>query len=123
MKISCKNLNYSGSYPKNRVKLIKVSNTKSRQTESFIESIFVELISEDNNTKNWILGYIYKHPRQYEFTNEFTEDFINTFLCKLSTENKPAFTTKDFNINFLNCDSVNTMHCHYFTPFFNMLQE
>lgn len=46
--------------------------------KNMIESIFVELINEDKNTKNSIHGCIYKHPKQD--TNEFTEDFINPVL-------------------------------------------
>ena len=63
-----------------------------------IESIFFELISKDNNTKNSIIGCIYKYLEQD--TNEFTDDFINPLLHKVSTENEPALITGDFNINF-----------------------
>ena len=88
-----------------------------------VESIFVEIISEENYTKSSIIGYIY--PKQD--TNEFTECFIYSLLDKLSTENKATLIIGDFNINLLNCDSYNntsqfadTMHSHDFTSFISI---
>lgn len=88
-----------------------------------VESIFVEIISEENYTKSSIIGCIY--PKQD--TNEFTECFIYSLLDKLSTENKATLIIGDFNISLLNCDSYNntsqfadTMHSHDFTSFISI---
>ena len=49
-----------------------------------IESTFVEIIKPNLKNKNKIIGCIYKHPNVP--VAEFTSDFINLLLEKLSHE-------------------------------------
>ena len=51
------------------------------------------------NRKTHLIGVVYKHPsiKHYNFNN----DFMTTLLEKLTLENKPPFTTGDFNLNLI----------------------
>ena len=67
------------------------------------ESTFIEIIEPNIRNKNKIIGCIYKHPNVA--VAEFTSDFINLLLEKLSHEKNQIILMGDFNINILNCDS------------------
>ena len=71
--------------------------------EKEIESTCVEIIEPNLRNKSKIIGCIYKHPNIP--VAEFTSNFINLLLEKLSHEKKEVILMGDFNINILNCDS------------------
>ena len=66
-----------------------------------IQSNFIEIIKPNVRNKN--IGCIYKYPNVA--VAEFTSDFINPLLEKLSHEKKEIILMGDFNINILNYDS------------------
>ena len=83
------------------------------------ESSFIEII--EPKKKNTIVGCIYKHPNVY--VGEFTNDFLEPLLQKLSFEKKEVILMGGFNINLLNCnidkgisDYVDTLYSHAFLP-------
>ena len=87
-----------------------------------IESSFIEII--ESKKKNTIVGCIYKHPNVS--VGEFTNDFLEPLLEKLSFEKKEVILMGDFNINLLNCnidkstsDYVDTLYSHAFFPTIN----
>ena len=87
-----------------------------------IESSFIEII--EPKKKNKIVGCIYKHPNLS--VGEFTNDFFEPLLEKLSFEKKGSYSNGDFNINLLNCniykktsDYVDTLYSHAFFPTIN----
>ena len=63
-----------------------------------LESTFIELLIP--NRQSHVIGVVYKHPsmKHYKFNN----DFMNTLLQKLTSENKPSIITGDCNLNSLN---------------------
>ena len=65
-----------------------------------IESSFIEIL--ESKKKNTIVGCIYKHPNVP--VGEFTNDFLEPLLEKLSFEKKEVILIGDFNINLLNCN-------------------
>ena len=74
--------------------------------------------------KSKIIGCIYKHPNLP--LAEFTSNFINPLLEKLSHEKKEVILMGDFNINILNCDSdkdttyfIDTMYASSLYPTIN----
>ena len=82
-----------------------------------IESSFIEVI--EPKKKNTTVGCIYKHPNVS--VGEFTNDFLETLVEKLSFEKKEVILMGDFNINLLNCnidkstsDYVDTLYSMYF---------
>ena len=88
------------------------------------ETTFVEIIEPNLRNKNKIIGCIYKHPNV--LVAEFTSDFINPILEKLSHEKKEIILMGDFNINILNCDSdkdttdfIDTMYASSLYPTIN----
>ena len=66
-----------------------------------LESTFIEI--ENKNSKNTIVGCIYKHPNMS--ITEFISDFFEPLLTKMSFEKKEVMLLGDYNINLLNCDS------------------
>ena len=87
-----------------------------------IESSFIEII--EPKKKNTIVGCIYKHPNVS--VGEFTNDFLEPLLEKLSFEKKEVILMGDFNINLLNCnidkntsDYVDILYSHAFFPRIN----
>ena len=66
-----------------------------------LESVFIEIIQK--NSKNMIVGCIYRHPRMQH--NEFNEKYLKPFSEKLVSENKEVILLGDFNIDLLKCDS------------------
>ena len=69
--------------------------------EKQIESTILEII--EANLKNKIVGCIYKYPNV--LIAEFTNDYMNLLLEKLSREKKEVILMGDFNIYLLNYDS------------------
>ena len=63
-------------------------------------SVFIEIIQ--NNSKNMIVGCIYRHPCMQQ--NEFNEKYLKPFSEKLVSENKEVILLGDFNIDLLKCD-------------------
>ena len=87
-----------------------------------IESSFIEII--EPKKKSTIVGCIYKHPNVS--VGEFTNDFLEPLLEKLSFEKKEVILMRDYNINLLNCnidkntsDYVDTLYSHAFFPRIN----
>ena len=66
-----------------------------------LESSFIEI--ENKNSKNTIMGCIYKHPNMS--ITEFISDFLEPLLTKMFFEKKEVVPLEDYNINLLNCDS------------------
>ena len=67
-----------------------------------LESVFVEIINQ--NTKNEIIGVIYKHPILDK--NTFNTNYLEKLTSKLSNENnKNIHIAGDFNFNLLNIDT------------------
>ena len=90
--------------------------------EKQIESTILEII--EANLKNKIVGYIYKHPNV--LIAEFTNDYMNLLLEKLSREKKEVILMGNFNICLLNydlekdtTDLVDTMYGSSFYPTIN----
>ena len=81
--------------------------------EKDFESTWVEI--KNSNSKNIIIGCIYRHPRQdvTTFLNH-----LDSILCKISRENKEIYLCGDFNIDLLKVDSVNVN-----LQFFNLLNS
>ena len=86
--------------------------------QDLCDSLFIEI----NNTgqKNTIVAVIYRDPKSniYEFNTQFNE-----CLEKLTRENKEVYVMGDFNLNLLNCSSldhvnefVNTVYNNCFRP-------
>ena len=63
-----------------------------------LESIFIEVINEKES--NDIIGVVYRHPSMSE--SEFIDDYLKTFVDKISNDNKKVFVAGDFNFNLLN---------------------
>ena len=70
-----------------------------------LESIFIEILNK--NSKNTIIGCIYKHPNME--TSEFNELFLEKTLNKITKENKKVVLMGDFNINILKYDTDTTV--------------
>ena len=86
------------------------------------ESTFIEIILP--NKKNIILGCIYRHPNSKIPVNCFIDNYIESLLDKLSTEDKLISLMGDFNIDLLKNDSnhdvnsfYNIMASHFFAPY------
>ena len=56
------------------------------ESEGNVESTFIELIIP--NKKNMIIGCIYRHPNSQIYVNEFTTNYMNPMLTKISSEGK-----------------------------------
>jgi len=67
-------------------------------SSSLLESIFVEVFL--NNSANFIIGCIYKHPK-FD-VNDFNVN-ISMLLSKVDTEKKNIILLGDFNIDLLSC--------------------
>ena len=70
-----------------------------------LESIFIEILNK--NSKNTIIGCIYKHPNME--ASEFNEYFLEKTLQKITKENKKVILMGDFNINILKYDTDTTV--------------
>ena len=102
----------------------KIRKDLNLYREKEIESTFVEIIEPNLRNKIKVIGCIYKHPKAP--VAEFTSDFINPLLEKLSHEKKEIIPMGDFNINYLNCDSdkdtsnfIDTMNAFSLYPTIN----
>ena len=65
--------------------------------DEMLESVFIDVLSKSN--KNTIIGCIYKHRKMT--VADFTQNFIQPLLDKLSFENKNMILLGDFNIDLL----------------------
>ena len=63
------------------------------------ESVFIEVLSKSN--KNTIIGCIYKHP----VLVDFTQNFIQSLLDKISFENKNIILLEDLNLHLLHYEN------------------
>ena len=71
-----------------------------------LESVFIEIISK--TSKNTIVGCVYKHPTLS--ISEFNNTYIKDLLVKANSENKEIMLMGDFNINFLNYESNESVY-------------
>ena len=71
-----------------------------------LESIFIEIISK--TSKNTIIGCVYKHPTLS--ISEFNNTYIKDLLVNANSENKEIMLMGDFNINFLNYESNESVY-------------
>lgn len=62
-----------------------------------LESVFIETLNP--NSKNSIIGTIYRHPRMD--AKIFNEEYLRSLLMKLDKENKDKYITGDFNFDLL----------------------
>ena len=79
-----------------------------------IESSFIEII--EPKKKNTIVGCIYKHPNVS--VGEFTNNFLEPSLEKLSFEKKEVILIGHFNTNLLNCN-IDKNLCDYVNIFYS----
>ena len=84
-----------------------------------LESIFIEIINK--NSKNIIVGCIYKHPTLS--ISEFNYSYIKDLLVNANSEKKEIMLMGGFNINLLNYESnesvadfLDTMCAYGFLP-------
>ena len=82
----------------------------------------------ESKKKNIIVGCIYKHPNVS--VGEFTNDFLEPLLGKISFKKKEVILMGNFNINLLNCnidkntsDYVDILYSHAFLPTKNSLTQ
>ena len=90
---------------------------------SHIESLFVEIPKCENLKRNILIGVIYRPPKS--FINLFNE-YMNTILETIKSENALPYIIGDFNINLLNqkdnsltSDFLNMMYSFSFVPVIN----
>ena len=85
---------------------ITVKNTHQQNfinKDGMLESVFSEVLSKSQ--KNTIIGCIYKHPKTA--IADFTQNFIQPLLDKLSFENTNIILLGDFNIDLLHYENDN----------------
>ena len=63
-----------------------------------LESIFIEIISP--HKENTIVSCVYKHPCME--IDDFSCNYFQPVINKITNENKNIFISGDFNINLLN---------------------
>ena len=89
-------------YIKKNIKY-KLRNDLKIYKSKELESVFVEIIKE--NSKNIIVGCIYRHPSMKD-VNEFNNNYFNVLADKLLSEkNKGVILMGDFNIDLLKAES------------------
>ena len=89
-------------YIKNNIKY-KLRNDLKIYKSQELESIFIEIVNE--NSKNIIIGCIYRHPSMKD-KNEFNNQYFNVLTDKLSSEeNKGIILMGDFNIDLLKTEN------------------
>ena len=89
-------------YIKSNIKYKLRNNLKICKSQE-LESIFIEIINE--NSKNIIIGCIYRHPSMKDI-NEFNNQYFNVLTDKLSSEkNKGIILMGDFNIDLLKTEN------------------
>ena len=66
-----------------------------------MESVSIEIIQRD--TKNMVVGCIYRHPCIQH--SAFNDEYLKSFSEKLISENKVVILLDDFNTDLLKCDS------------------
>ena len=76
----------------------KPSSALSLNKANQVESAFIEIINSKKS--NIIVGCLYKYPNMD--VSDFTKNYLDTLLDKLSKENKQVFLLGRFNINLLN---------------------
>ena len=64
------------------------------------ESSFIEISNPKRSTIT--IGCIYRHPNMD--LDEFSDNYLNTLLDKISKENKSVFLLGDFNVDLLKYD-------------------
>ena len=86
------------------------------------ESTFIEIIIP--NKRNIVACCIYRHPPSLISIEEFTKNYLDPVLQKLSSENKICTLMGDFNINLLQTEThagnsyfYNTMLSNFFAPY------
>ena len=77
------------------------------------ESTFIEIIVPGK--KNLIVGCIYRHPSSTISIEEFSKEYLDPTLEKISVNNKICSTVGDFNIDLLKIDSHNDINMYYNT--------
>ena len=99
-------LQYLISNSKNGFNNWHMSNYKLRSDlmihkERELESVFIEIIQKDS--KNIVVGCIYRHPCMQQ--SDFNDEYLKPLPEILISENKEIILLRDFNIDFLKCDS------------------
>ena len=86
------------------------------------ESCFIELVFPDK--KNVVVGCIYRHPSSQISIHQFSSDYIEPMLKKISSDNKTCILVGDFNIDLIKTDInddanefFNIMSSYFFTPY------
>ncbi len=77
----------------------------------YVENIWVELI-QPGNTKNIIVGVVYRHPRKIVSEIENFTDALNDTLLKINSESKTSYFCGDLNLNLI--DYCNNTHISNF---------
>ena len=110
----------TGFYIKESLVYVRRDDLKFNSPGNY-ESTFIEIILP--NRKNLILGCVYRHPTSTITIQQFTNDYIDPLLEKISVENKFCSLMGDFNIDFLKSDTNNNVNAffnsvtsHFFAP-------
>ncbi len=74
-----------------------------------LESVFIEVINEGK--KNQIYSCIYRHPKMD--LEDFTQNYFDKLINKLSTENKTSYLMGDFNIDLLKIEDDEKINNFY----------
>ena len=87
---------------------------------SELESTFIEIINSKKT--NIIIGCIYRHPTVN--LNEFSDNYLNILLQKISKEKKNIFLLGDFNVDLLKYDKhsrtnefINSLSSYRYLPY------
>ena len=101
---------------------IKVRDDLKFNSPGNFESTFIELMFP--NTKNVIIGCIYRHPSSLIYLNHFTSDYMEPLLDKISSEGEMCSLVGDFNIDLLKSNRneninqfYNTLISIFFAPY------
>ena len=101
---------------------IKVRDDLKFNSPGNFEPTFTELMFP--NTKNVIIGCIYRHPSSTISLNHFTSDYMEPLLDKISSEGKMCSLVGDFNIDLFKSNSneninqfYNTLTLIFFAPY------
>ena len=102
----------TGFYVKESLQ-IKVRDDLKFNSPGNFESTFIELMFP--NTKNIIIGCIYRHPSSSIYLIHFTSDYMEPLLAKISSEGKMCSLVGDFNIDQLKSNKNKNINQFYNT--------
>ena len=102
----------TGFYIRNSINFIKRDDLKIFSPGDF-ESTFIEIIIP--NRKNMVIGCVYRHPSSRISIREFSTNWIDPLLSKVSSEEKLFSLMGDFNIDLLKTERYEDVNLFYST--------